>query len=36
MLRKTQAWRIWWFAPKPPMLPGDAVTIAAGFLSKTL
>ena len=29
MLRKTQLWRIWWLAPKPPIAPIDAVTTAA-------
>ena len=32
MSRNTQAWRSWWLAPNPPIAPGEAVTIAAGFL----
>src|SRR6476619_6598511 len=31
MFRNTAACRIWWLAPKPPMPPGEAVTIAAGL-----
>ena len=40
LLRSTMAlavmWAVWWLAPNPPIEPGEALTIAAGFRSHTL